>query len=77
MKNTFLHDKLTEERCSIIKTTADGKMHSDNLRKVVYFCTAKNVAIEKLQEVMSFILKNLAAIRAAGTTGPVVEWSKK
>ena len=58
--NASLRDELSESKSQFISSKSDGRTYSDNLREVIYMCISKNVSLENMQDVISFILQKLA-----------------
>ena len=54
-----LKEKLQHEKSEIIHGKKDGKMFSDEIRKIIYYCATKNVSLENIGSVCKFVLKTM------------------
>jgi hypothetical protein len=61
VENSKLRDEL--EKFQICSVKADGKTYSDKLREVIYYCISKNVSLENMESIITFILSNLARLK--------------
>ena len=54
-----LKEKLQHEKSEIIHGKKDGKMFSDEIRKIIYYFATKNVSLENIESVCKFVLKTM------------------